>query len=133
MLAWSFVFMLTIIIHTTDSLTYALRLGGLRARRIGLALTVAGMLLLVSRTSNMAQGPLLGGMVDQAKAAIRAGGANVRLELYMHGVLLAATVGTMIAIILYPTVVRMSARWIVHLEHTGSIPALVRYLMVHNR
>ncbi len=91
MLAWSFVFMLTIIIHTTDSLTYALRLGGLRARRIGLALTVAGMLLLVSRTSNMAQGPLLGGMVDQAKAAIRAGGANVRLELYMHGVLLAAT------------------------------------------
>ncbi|ALP38552.1 hypothetical protein ASL14_22600 [Paenibacillus sp. IHB B 3084] len=133
MLAWSFVFMLTIIIHTTDSLTYALRLGGLRARRIGLALTVAGMLLLVSRTSNMAQGPLLGGMVDQAKAAIRAGGANVRLELYMHGVLLAATVGTMIAIILYPTVVRMSARWIVHLEHTGSIPALVRHLMVHNR
>ncbi len=133
MLAWGFVFLLTIIIHTTDSLSYALRLGGLRARRIGLALTVAGMLLLVSRTSNMAQGPLLGGMVDQAKAAARMGGADIRLELHMHGVLLAATVGTVLAILLYPTVVRMSARWIVHLEHTGSIPALVRHFILRNR
>lgn len=133
LLAWGFVFLLTIIIHTTDSLSYALRLGGLRARRIGLALTVAGMLLLVSRTSNMAQGPLLGGMVDQAKAAAQVGGTDIRLELYMHGVLLAATVGTVLAILLYPTVVRMSARWIVHLEHTGSIPALVRHLMLRSR
>lgn len=130
LLAWGFVFLLTIIIHTTDSLSYALRLGGLRARRIGLALTVAGMLLLISRTSNMAQGPLLGGMVDQAKPMAKIGGADTRLELHMHGVLLAATVGTMLAIRLYPTVVRMSARWVVHLEQTGSIPALVRHIML---
>lgn len=133
LLAWGFVFLLTIIIHTTDSLSYALRLGGLRARRIGLALTVAGMLLLISRTSNMAQGPLLGGMVDQAKAMAKIGGADTRLELHMHGVLLAATVGTMLAIGLYPTVVRMSARWVVHLEQTGSIPALVRHIMLRSR
>ncbi|MFB5759471.1 lipid II flippase family protein [Paenibacillus medicaginis] len=67
MLVLACTFLFTIVIHTADSLSYALRLGGLRARRIGLALTVAGMLLLVSRTSNMIQGPMLGSIADQAR------------------------------------------------------------------
>lgn len=56
----------TMLIHTADSLSYALRLGGLRTRRIALAISLAGILLLVSRTSNMAQGPMVGNLVDTA-------------------------------------------------------------------
>ena len=34
----------TMLIHAADSLSYALRLGGLRTRRIALALSLAGIL-----------------------------------------------------------------------------------------
>lgn len=56
----------TMLIHAADSLSYALRLGGLRTRRIALAISLAGILLLVSRTSNMAQGPMIGSLVNAA-------------------------------------------------------------------
>ncbi|WP_211745240.1 lipid II flippase Amj family protein [Paenibacillus sp. Marseille-Q4541] len=113
-------FLFTMIIHAADSMSYALRLGGLRTKRITIAISLSGMLLLVSRTSNMAQGPLLGSMVDSAR-----GGNGGSLVTGLHLIILASAVGTMIAMVLFPTMVRWSARMVVHLEKSGSIPAML--------
>ncbi|MDP4096793.1 lipid II flippase Amj family protein [Paenibacillus sp. P96] len=128
MLVLTCTLLFTMVIHTADSLSYALRLGGLRARRIGLAVTVAGMLLLVSRTSNMIQGPMLGSMADQAKLI-----AQEPLEWKLHAILAAATAGTLLAILLFPAMVRISARLVVHLEAAGSVGGMVRRLVQQAR
>ncbi|WIV18097.1 DUF2837 family protein [Paenibacillus polygoni] len=116
-------FLFTMIIHAADSMSYALRLGGMRTRRITIAISLSGMLLLLSRTSNMAQGPLLGSMIDSARES---GGGSIQMGL--HIIILAAAVGTMIAILFFPTTVRWSARMVVHLEKAGSIPAMMKSL-----
>lgn len=116
-------FLFTMIIHAADSMSYALRLGGMRTRRITIAISLSGMLLLLSRTSNMAQGPLLGSMIDSARVS---GGGSIQMGL--HFIILAAAVGTMIAIFFFPTTVRWSARMVVHLEKAGSIPAMMKSL-----
>lgn len=46
----------------------------------------------------------------------------------LHIIILAAAIGTMIAIFLFPTMVRWSARLVVHLEKAGSIPAMMKSL-----
>lgn len=117
------VLLLTGIIHTVDSLSYALRLGGLRSRRITLALSLSGLLVIVSRTSNMAQGPMVGSMVDKALAS-----ATFHLESRLHWIIAAATAGTAAAMLLFPSVVRICSRLVVHLEAAGSIPQMVRQL-----
>lgn len=121
-------FLFTMIIHAADSLSYALRLGGLRTKRITIALSLSGMLLLVSRTSNMAQGPLLGSMVDKAN-----GVDSSMLQTQLHLILGAAAVGTVIAILMFPTMVRWSSRLVVHLEKSGSIPGMLASLCSMNK
>lgn len=118
------ILMFTVVIHTVDSLSYALRLGGLRSRRITLALLLSGLLVLVSRTSNIAQGPMVGNMVDKALKS-----ASFHLEPKLHGIIAAATAGSLLAMFLFPSVVRLCSRMIVHLEAAGSIPKMARNLM----
>ncbi|MWV45101.1 DUF2837 family protein [Paenibacillus sp. HJL G12] len=118
------ILMFTLVIHTVDSLSYALRLGGLRSRRITLALSLSGLLVLVSRTSNIAQGPMVGNMVDQALRT-----DSFRLEPRLHGIIAAATGGTLLAMFLFPSVVRLCSRMVVHLEAAGSFPKMARNLM----
>ncbi|MCM3784165.1 lipid II flippase Amj family protein [Neobacillus mesonae] len=113
-------FFFTMMIHAADSLSYALRLGGLRTKRITIALSLSGMLLLISRTSNMAQGPMLGSIVDRASDP-----GAVSLAPQLHLILGAAAVGTVIAILMFPTMVRWSSRMVVHLENTGSLPGML--------
>lgn len=118
------ILMFTIVIHTVDSLSYALRLGGLRSRRITLALSLSGLLVLVSRTSNLAQSPMVGNMVDKALQS-----AAFHLEPKLHGIIAAATVGTLLGMLLFPSVVRLCTRMVVHLEAAGSIPKMAKSLM----
>jgi hypothetical protein len=110
----------TMLIHAADSLSYALRLGGLRTRRIALALSLSGILLLVSRTSNMAQGPMVGNLVDTATS-----GGNSHFAVQLHWLMGAATAGTAIAILCFPTMVKLASRMVVHFEAAGSIPVMV--------
>lgn len=122
------VLLFTVVIHTVDSLSYALRLGGLRSRRITLALSLSGLLVLVSRTSNIAQGPMVGNMVDKALQS-----ASFHLENKLHWIIAAATAGTMVAMLLFPSIVRLCSRMVVHLEAAGSIPKMMRNLMAWHK
>jgi hypothetical protein len=110
----------TLIIHTTETLSYAVRLSGVRTGRLAVALSLTGMILLVSRTSNLIQGPMTGGLIDEAAVT------HVDVEPYFRYIIAAASLGTAVAILLFPTFVQLSERLIAHLEVAGSIPKLLK-------
>ena len=61
------VFAMTTIIHTAETLSYAVRLAGVRLNKIAVALSLTGMIVLVSRTANMVQGPIAAKFVDYGR------------------------------------------------------------------
>mgnify|MGYP002346611268 CR=1 FL=1 len=125
----------TIIIHATETLTYSIRLGGIKLSRILVAMSLTGIILLVSRTANMVQGPLVGGIVDAAKAT---GDINMVLTPFRY-ILLSASIGTLLALFLYPTFTKLSIFMIKRFEVDGSIhnesheyPKITVYKRIHN-
>lgn len=111
----------TIVIHAVETSSYSIRLAGVRLKRIAVALSVVGMVLLISRTSNMLQAFLIGGIVDEAKRD-----ASINLEHIIRLVLLSASVGTLITIILYPTLTKLFGYVIQNFETDGSFIRMMK-------
>ncbi|XID94826.1 lipid II flippase Amj family protein [Paenibacillaceae bacterium WGS1546] len=113
-------FAMTVIIHAAETLSYSIRLAGVRLNKIAVALSLTGIVVLVSRTANLIQAPLTAKFVDFAKR-------DVSFELLRHLriILLASSVGTLIAIVLFPTFVGLFGRVIARLEIAGSLPRLL--------
>lgn len=112
---------LTFIIHAVETLSYGVRLAGVRTGKLAVALSLTGMIVLVSRTSNLAQAPMMGKIVDYAKLH-----AEYSLEAQLHIFIAAASLGTLFAIVFIPTAIRLSVSLISRLEETGSLPRLLR-------
>ncbi|MGF9822850.1 lipid II flippase Amj family protein [Brevibacillus agri] len=112
--------LLTFIIHTTETLSYAIRFAGVKTGRIAVAMSLVGITLLLSRTSNLIQGPFTGGLMDQAALL------HTDPSWQLHMIIAASSVGTLAAIALFPTFVQISRRVISHLELAGSIPQMLR-------
>lgn len=114
------VFVLTLIIHTAETLSYSIRFAGVRLNKIAVALSLTGIVVLVSRTANMIQAPLTAKFIDYARM-------NPQFEVisYMRLILLAASVGTLLAILLFPTFELLFGRIIKKLELAGSLPKMV--------
>ncbi|USG65444.1 lipid II flippase Amj family protein [Brevibacillus ruminantium] len=110
----------TFVIHTAETLSYALRYAGVQTGRLAVALSLTGMIVLVSRTSNMIQGPFTGGLIDRAAAQ------HFDVLPSLHLIIGAASLGTLAAILLFPTLVQLSKRLIAHLELTGSVPQMLK-------
>ncbi|QHW29655.1 DUF2837 family protein [Paenibacillus rhizovicinus] len=119
---------LTLIIHAAETLSYAVRMAGIRTGKLAIALSLTGMIVLVSRTSNIAQGTMTGKIVDLARQQ-----AGIHLIDSFRIILLAASIGTLIAIALYPSVVALSGRMVAHLEQAGSIPRMAKKLLGSRR
>ncbi|MVO98930.1 DUF2837 family protein [Paenibacillus sp. N10] len=111
----------TLLIHASETAAYAVRLAGIRIGKLAVALSLAGMIVLVSRTSNMFQGMLTAGIADNAGLT----DPHLALAPFRY-VLISSSVGTAIAILLFPTLVALSARMIAHFEVTGSIPLMLK-------
>ncbi|UUZ92887.1 lipid II flippase Amj family protein [Paenibacillus sp. P25] len=109
------------IIHAAETMSYAIRLAGVRTRKLAVALSLTGIIVLVSRTSNMVQGIFTGNMID---AAIQK--PWLPLETWLHWIILSASAGTLLSIILFPTAVKLAMRLVSKLEASGSIPQLVK-------
>ena len=75
------VFALTFFIHLTGTLSYALRLAGVRTGRVAVSFALSNLLLLVSRTSNTFQGPLLAKHVERSILADATAGAESELRV----------------------------------------------------
>lgn len=115
-----FVFVLTMVIHTAETLSYSIRYAGVKLNKIAVALSLTGIVVLVSRTANLLQAPVTAKFVDHARAH-----PGFPLIDYMRAILLAASIGTIVAIALFPSFVRLSSRIIAKLEVAGSIPKLI--------
>ncbi|PFB70646.1 lipid II flippase Amj family protein [Bacillus cereus] len=116
-----FIMAFTIIIHAVETSSYSIRLAGVRLKKIAVALSVVGMVLLISRTSNLLQAFLIGGIVDEAKLD-----SSIDLEHIIRLVLLSASIGTLLAIILYPTLTKLFGYFIQNFETDGSFIRMMK-------
>ncbi|WP_058302121.1 lipid II flippase family protein [Gorillibacterium timonense] len=113
-------FLLTVVIHAVETLSYSLRYAGVRTGKYAVALSLTGIVLLVSRTSNLIQSPILGKMVDLAKKD-----SSYPLLTSFRSILTASSVGTLLGLLLFPTLVVFASRFLSHLEAAGSLSKMV--------
>lgn len=114
------IFVLTMIIHTSETLSYSLRYAGVKINKIAVALSLTGIVVLISRTANLIQAPLTGNIVDYGIAD-----SSFNVLGNFRVLLLSATIGTLLAILLFPTFVNIWGRVISRLELAGSLPNLI--------
>lgn len=112
-----------LIIHSIETLAYAVRLSGARVRLLASALSLFNVMVMVSRLANMMQQPFTGSLVDTAPVE----NTLAYVENQYRFIIGAASLGTLIGILLLPTFVAIFSRGIIHLaEERGSIPALLK-------
>lgn len=110
---------LTFVIHLIDTLAYSVRLNAVRSGQFALSTSLFNIFVLVSRTANTLQGPLIGGVIGASIAA----GIDPLPDI--RKVVLSSTIGTLAGIIMIPTFLKVFARAVARLELTGSVPAIV--------
>lgn len=115
------VFLLTFVIHLISMLSYAVRIAGVRTRRIAVSLALFNVLLLVSRTSNTFQGPLLAKHVERNILS----GSRAGIESDLRWLLVAATLASLAGMVAIPTFQRLFARAIEDLGSHRSMPRLL--------
>ncbi|MCA1557029.1 MAG: lipid II flippase Amj family protein [Acidobacteria bacterium] len=115
------VFLLTFVIHLISTLAYALRIAGVRTGRIAVSFALFNLLVLISRTSNTFQGPLLAKHVEQNITR----GTLEHAEGDFRWLLLAATLATIAGAFLIPSFQRLFTKAIEEFNRYRSIPRLV--------
>ena len=113
-LIWS----LTFIIHLVGTLAYAVRIAGVRTGRIAVSFALFNILILISRTSNTFQGPLLGKRVE-------ANLGSPHLLTDFRWLLVAASIATVIGAVLVPTFQRIFSRAVLNFQKHRSMPRLL--------
>ncbi|SES25288.1 Protein of unknown function [Gracilibacillus ureilyticus] len=118
-----FIALFILIIHSIETLAYAVRLSGARVKLIASALSLFNVMVMVSRIANMMQQPFTGKLIDRAPVH----NTLEFVEAQFRFIIGASTVGSIIGILLLPTFVAVFSRAIVHLtEERGSVPSLLR-------
>lgn len=113
------------IIHSIETLAYAVRLSGARVKRIATALSLFNIMVMVSRLANMMQQPFTGSLIDNAPST----NAQEFVATQFRFLIGASTVGTIFGMLLLPTFVALFSRAIIHLsEERGSVPSLFKRL-----
>ncbi|MEB2301500.1 lipid II flippase Amj family protein [Lysinibacillus xylanilyticus] len=112
-----------LIIHSIETLAYAVRLSGARVKLLASALSLFNVMVMVSRLANMMQQPFTGSLTDTAPKE----NALAFVEQQFRVLIGAASLGTLVGILLLPTFIAIFSRAIIHLsEEKGSIPALFK-------
>lgn len=112
-----------LIIHSIETLAYAVRLSGARVKLLASALSLFNLMVMVSRLANMMQQPFTGSLIDNAPKV----NTLEFVENQYRIIIGSATLGTIIGILLLPTFIALFSRAIIHLsEERGSIPSLIR-------
>ena len=112
-----------LIIHSIETLAYAVRLSGARVKLLASALSLFNVMVMVSRLANMMQQPFTGSLTDTAPKE----NTLAFVEQQFRVLIGAASIGTLVGILLLPTFIAIFSRAIIHLsEEKGSIPALFK-------
>ena len=112
---------LTFVIHLIGTLAYAVRIAGVRTRRIAVSFALFNVLALVSRISGSFQGPFLAKRIE---LALRNGGAAHLLSDF-RWLLASATLATVVGALAVPTFQRLFSRAVLHFQAHRSIPKLL--------
>jgi len=116
------IFALTFLIHLIATLAYSVRIAGARTGRIAVSLSLFNILVLISRTSNSFQEPLLTKRVEHDLVhGLTAGAASD-----FRWLLLAATLATLVGGILIPTFQRVFGRAVIAFATSRSLPRLLQ-------
>jgi hypothetical protein len=107
------------VIHLIDTLAYSVRLNSVRNQNFALSTSLFNLIVLISRTANMFQGPLIGSMIDTSIKK----SYNPIFEI--REVVFATTLGTIFGIIAIPTFLQLFSIGVSKLEEKGSVPSLV--------
>lgn len=110
---------LTFVIHLIDTLAYSVRLNSVKSGQFALSFSLFNLFVLVSRTANTFQAPLIGSIID---ISILQGTDPIS---DMRKVIFASTIGSMFGILLIPTFLKVFGIAVKRLETTGSVPSLV--------
>lgn len=115
--------LLTFVIHLIGTLAYAVRIAGVRTRRIAVSFALFNILVLVSRTSNSFQGPFLAKRIEAHLSL----GATHGLLADFRWLLLSATAATLVGAFLIPTFQRLFSRAVMHFQLHRSLPKLLMH------
>jgi len=113
---------LTFVIHLVGTLAYSVRIAGTRTRRIALSLSLFNILILLSRTSNSFQAPLLAKRVE---ANLLSGSTAGGIDDF-RWLLLSATLATAAGGLLIPTFQRLLSRLVDALGRHRSVWPMLR-------
>lgn len=133
---------LTAVIHFVNTLIYAVRISGVRTRRLATAFSLFNVIFLLASTANSIQGFLLASIMEKVvKAGQVQSGVIIpadqliyypayqtlltSLEQNTRMVIGAATVGTLVGAALIPAFVHIFTRAIFLFEETGSVPRMI--------
>ncbi|MEC5147793.1 lipid II flippase Amj family protein [Chitinophaga sp. 212800010-3] len=113
------VFILTMLINLITTLSYAVRIVGVRTGRIAITFSLFNILVLLSRTANTFQAPLLAKTVeDGLKHQVTSNEAVFRY------IILSCTIGSVLGAILIPTFRRLMTGAVANFSVHRSIPRL---------
>ncbi|MFP1130033.1 lipid II flippase Amj family protein [Asticcacaulis sp. W401b] len=114
---------LTLVIQMIGTLAYAVRIAGIRTRRIAVSFALFNVLVLVSRTSNSFQGPYLGKRIEVALST----GISDTLLGDFRWLITAALIGTVAGVLAIPTFQRIFSRAVQHFQVHRSVPKLLMH------
>jgi len=112
---------LTFVIHLIGTLAYAVRIAGVRTRRIAISFALFNVLVLVSRAANTFLGPFLGKRIESNLAADT--GANLFADF--QWLLGSAAAATIVGTLAVPTFQRIFSRAVNHFQAHRSVPKLL--------
>src|ERR1051325_3202933 len=114
------ILLLTFVIHLIGTLAYSVRIAGVRTRRIAVSFALFNILVLVSRTSNVFQGPFLARRMERSLAHP----ALHNLVSDFRWLLLSATFATIVGAFLIPTFQRIFSKAVLEFQVHRSVPRL---------
>jgi len=116
------VIVLTFIIHLISTLSYSVRIVGTRTRKIAISFALFNIMVLVSRTSNSFQAPLLAKWIEEnINLGIHPGTFEMRL------IILSTSFATLFGALLIPTFQRILSKAVLNFSIHKSVPKLLLY------
>src|SRR5512135_2772612 len=114
------VLLLTFIINLISTLSYSVRIVGIRTRKIAISFSLFNIMVLVSRTSNSFQAPLLAKWIEKnINLGINPGTYEFQLILFT------TTFATLIGSLLIPTFQRLFSKAVLRFSLEKSVPKLL--------
>ena len=116
------VIVLTFVIHLISTLSYSVRIVGTRTRKIAISFALFNIMVLISRTSNSFQAPLLAKWIEEnINLGIHPGTLEMRL------IILSTSIATLLGGFLIPTFQRILSKAVMNFSIHKSVPKLLLF------